>query len=133
MVAVKVMLCVTMRILAGVCYLALTWPYGIGVPTVYTVFDEVLVALGERLKFIVFPTTEKQCRDASKIFTEKQQLPISGIIAALDGWAVTIEKPKIKDTKIPRKYRNRKGFFAIVVHVAVVADYKFVFVAATLY
>lgn len=65
------------------------------------------------------------------MFIDKQRSSITVIIGALDGWVVTISKPKITETKIPRKYCNRKFFFAIVLQAAVSVDYRFVFVTST--
>lgn len=130
-IPVETMLCVTMRLLAGASYLDVSWPYGISVPSVYVVFDEVLIALDRALQNIVFPRTEEECRTESLRFSEKRRSPIKGIIAALDGVAVAIEKPSRTDVSDPKKYRNRKNFFAILVQAAVTADYKFVFISAT--
>ena len=130
-ITVETMLCVSMRFLAGTSYLDVSWPYGISVPSVYNIFEEVLFALDAGLNNIKFPTTEGECRKESDLFISKRKTPIHGIIAALDGLAVAIEKPKSAEVSDPKKYRNRKNFLAVVVQAAVTADYKFVFVSAT--
>lgn len=130
-IGVETMLCVSMRLLAGASYLDVSWPYGISVSSVYEIFQEVLTSLDRCLKNICFPKTEAECRRESLRFISKRRSPITGIIAALDGVAVAIEKPSTRDVSDPKKYRNRKNFFAILVQAAVTADYKFVFVSAT--
>lgn len=107
---VEVMLCVTMRIFPGACYLDLTWPYGISLPTVYTVFNEFLVALDERLQNIPFPITGEECLHVSQMNIHKRWPPITGIIGALDGWEVDTAKRNIADSETPRKLQQ-EGFF----------------------
>ena len=55
--------------------------------------------------------------------------PIRGIIAALDGIAIEIMRPRAGSTPDARKYFNRKGFYSLCVQAAVGADYKFYFVS----
>lgn len=55
---------------------------------------------------------------------------MTGIIAALDYLADKISNPWTDDINDPRKYYNRKGFFAISVQAAVSADYRFLYVSS---
>jgi len=127
---VKTMLCTTLRILAGASYLDVRWPYGVARSTTYTIFYETLEVLNKVLPAIRFPVTNAECREKAQQFRSKRRSPLYGIVAALDGIAITISQPKISETPDPRKYYNRKGFFALCVQVAVGADYKFLFVSA---
>lgn len=129
-VPVEVMLCVTLRILAGASYLDVGWPYGIGSTTTYQVFTQTLHALNQCLDPIIFPQSESECREEANRFRRNRRSPLYGIIAALDGIAIAIQQPRLLDTPDPRKYYNRKGFFAICVQAAVAANYKFLFVSA---
>lgn len=130
-VSVDVMLCVTLRVLAGASYLDVSWPYGIAISTVYLVFNDTIAAIDHALGNIRFPKTEEDCRIQSDKFRELRSSPIAGVIGALDGIAVEIRQPQVCDVPDPRKYYNRKGFFGIVVQAVASADYKFTFVSAT--
>lgn len=130
-ITVETMVCITMRILAGASYLDVSWPYGVSVPSVYKIFHEVLIALDGALKNINFPRSEEECQKESARFACKRRSPILGVIAALDGIAIKIQKPSQREVSDPRKYRNRKNFFAVLVQAAVSADYRFTFVSAT--
>lgn len=77
-----------------------------------------------------FPVSEAQCKHGSEQFRRLKRSLFDGIIATLDGIAFKICQPRLNDTPDPRKYFNRKGFFAICFQAAVSADYKFVFVSA---
>lgn len=129
-VSVEIMLMITLRMLGGASYLDVSWPYGVSKSTVYSVFHETIDILHNKLRNIHFPRTEQQCRSESEKFRKMRRSPLNGIVAALDGIAVAIVKPRSDHIEDPRKYYNRKGFFAIVVQAAVSADYKFLFVSA---
>ena len=125
------MMCITMRMLAGASYLDLSWPYGISKSAVYDVFHEILLILDEVLPPIVFPQSPEECvREADK-FCNSRNTPFYGAICALDGCAVEIREPSVTEVSDPRKYRNRKGFFALVLQAAVTSEYRFVFISAT--
>lgn len=130
-VSTEVMLCVTLRILAGASYLDVSWPYGISTSTVYSVFHETLQALDETLSNIIFPIEEQHCVQEATRFKKMRRSPLNGIIGALDGIAIEIQQPSSKDVADARKYFNRKGFFALAVQAVVTADYRFTFVSAT--
>lgn len=129
-VSVDVMLCVSLRLLAGASYLDVSWPYGIGVSTVYEIFEQTIDALDQSLRNIQFPTTESACTNEAQKFCDLRKTPIVGIIGALDGIAIAIQQPRLNDAPDARKYFNRKGFFALVVQAVASADYKFTFVSA---
>ena len=57
--------------------------------------------------------------------------PLRGIVAALGGIAIAIKHPSRSNVPDPKKYFNRKRFFARCVQVAVGAEYKFLCVSAT--
>jgi hypothetical protein len=59
-VDVKIMLAVTLRLLAGASYLDVGWPYGIAESTVYRIADETLQAIDEALDNIQFPSCESK-------------------------------------------------------------------------
>jgi hypothetical protein len=59
-VDVKIMLSVTLRLLAGASYLDVGWPYGIAESTVYRISDETLQAIDEALDNIQFQSCESK-------------------------------------------------------------------------
>lgn len=125
------MLCVAIHMLAGTSYLDGSSKFGISVPSLNAILEEVHISLDHALKNKSFQKSEANCHRESVRFSEKRRSPISGMLAALDGVAIDIEKQFCNDVSGPKKYRNRETFFAIVVQKAVTADYKFIFVSAT--
>jgi hypothetical protein len=119
-----------MRFLAGGQPLDLGWPYGIADSTVYMVIDETLASMDVMLDNIKFPQTEYDCIHEAAAFQKLRSSPFRGIIAAMDGIAVAITCPRLSCCPDPRKYYNRKGFFAISVQACVSASYKVTFVSA---
>lgn len=119
---------ITLRLLAGASYLDVSWPYGVARSTVFTLFDQCLFALNSALGKIRFPVSEEECHIAARRFKMERKSPFYGVISALDGLAVKIVQPK--NVPDPRKYFNRKSFFAVVVQAACTADHKFSFVSA---
>jgi hypothetical protein len=126
----RVMLAVTMRYLAGGQALDLGWLFGIAASITYQVIDENLEAINRHLKNVPFPETEANCQQEAAAFMRLRNSPLRGIIAALDGIAVGIFCPRLSCCPDPRKYYNRKGFFAICVQACVSALYKISFVSA---
>jgi DDE superfamily endonuclease len=121
-VGIDVMLALTLRILAGASYLDL-WPYGNADCTVYTVVDERLDALEFVLTNINFLISETECTAEAIKFQNARRSPICGIVAALDGIAVAIQRPSNRDGQHARNCFNRKRFYSICVQAAVGADY----------
>jgi hypothetical protein len=126
----EVMLAISLRILAGACYLDVAWPYGVAEVTVYAILDETLRVIDRVLDNIHFPSSEAECLAEAKTFQAARGSPLFGIIAALDGIAISIHCPRRTECSDPRKYYNRKGFYAICVQAAVTADYRVRFVSA---
>lgn len=124
-------LLITLRLLAGGKYLDLSWPYGDADSTVYSIFDETLTAIEMSLRGnISFPKTERDCRKEARKFQHLRRSPIHGIISALDGVAIAIQSPTLEEVPNPRKYLNRKRFYAICVQAVFGADYRFQFLSA---
>lgn len=129
-VTVQVMLPITLRMLAGARYLDLFWSYGIGRSTCFEIFDECLEGLNKVLGRIYFPITEQECLGATETYVKSRKvLPIKGVISSLHGIDVKIEQPTNETD--PRKYFNRKQFFAIVVQAACMTDFRFSFASAS--
>lgn len=130
-VKVEVMLAVALRILAGASYLDVSWPYGIATSTVYDIFHEMLEAMDNVLPKIQFPKSEQEYLEAAETYVRLSKVPIKSVVSSLDGIAIEIKQPSCRDTSDPKKYYNRKKFFAICVQAAVTANYKFVFLSAS--
>lgn len=130
-IEVSVMLACTLRILAGANYLDISWPYGLSISSVYSCFEQCSYALNRTLKILRCPKSEEECMLESLKFKSNRRSPITGIIGAIDGIAIEIEKPTLNCVPDPRKYMNRKGFFAIVGQALVNSEYKFLFFSAT--
>ena len=129
-VGIDAKVCITLRLLAGASYLDVGWAYEVGKTSPNAIFRGTLHALNCVLPNLTFPTSEADCAHHARLFHHTRRSPISGIIAALDGIAISIRQPKLSAAPDPRKYYNRKGFYAICVQAAVSADYKFLFISA---
>lgn len=116
--------------MAGASYLDVGWPYGISTPKVYSLFHRTLTVLDDMLPPLQFPQSEEECHTAASNFQKLQNTPLHAIIAALDGIAISIRQPSLREVSDPRKYYNRKGYYALCVQAAVTADYRFVFLSS---
>lgn len=119
---VEIMMCITLRIIAGVSYLVVDWPYGVEGSTVYIIFEEILEALNNALSSILFPKSPAECLHETQKFSVLRKIPLHGFLAALDGIDIYIKQSSLYNAPDPRKYFKRKGFYAIAVQAAVSAD-----------
>ena len=115
-VSVEVSLSVTLRYRAGGSYLDICDIHHITEPTFFRVKSRTLVALDFALKDeIRFPDTEDERQDTASGFEVKTGNVMQWCLGALDGLAVKIKDPYLFDCPNPISYRNRKGFFAVLV------------------
>ena len=129
-VSVEVSLSVTLRYLAGGSYLDICDIHHITEPTFFRVKSRTLVALDFALQDeIRFPSTEDERRDTASGFEVKTGGVMKGCLGALDGLAVKIKEPSLFDCPNPTSYRNRKGFFAVLVQA--ICDSKRLFTFAS--
>lgn len=82
------------------------------------------------LNNILFPTTQSDFDRQSHLFARDGRNPLRGCVSAIDGLAVRIQRPSVRDAPNPIAYYNRKGFFAVNVQAAVGADFKVQFLSA---
>lgn len=82
------------------------------------------------LNNILFPTTQSDFDRQSHLFARDGRNPLRGCVSAIDGLAVRIRRPSVRDAPNPIAYYNRKGFFAVNVQAAVGADFKVQFLSA---
>jgi len=64
----------------------------------------------EHLKF---PSTEAEFSRQSELFSRWQRNPLRGCVAAIDGLALRIQRPRVTDVPNPMAYWTRKGFFLL--------------------
>lgn len=115
--------------LAGTSYLDVSWPYGIGFSTVYSILFDALTDMDNILQPLKFPQPTEECRKEANKFMVNRRSPLRRIVTALEfRWNRNrITQPCKSDVEGPRKYYNRKKFFALCVQAAVTTDYKLVF------
>ena len=121
----EVKLAITLRCLAGGSYQDLSLIYSTGVSYFYDIVhkvcrdwinnDEILPYLGENY----LNNTDEMKRVAREFELKGGSRGIlRGVIGALDGWLVRIQRPTLKDGIVnPGGFFNRKGFFAVNVQV----------------
>jgi len=77
-----------------------------------------------------FPSTEAEFSRQRGLFSRGQRNPLRGYVAAIDGLALRIQRPRVTDVPNPMAYWTRKGCIALNVQAAVRADYKILFFSA---
>lgn len=76
------------------------------------------------LENIRFPSTTAELDAQSELLSRGGHNPLRGCVAAVDGIALRIRRPRVSDVPNPSSYWTRKGFFAVNVKAAVGGDYK---------
>jgi hypothetical protein len=116
--------------LLGGHYLDIVDLHGIRESTFYTVIDRTLYALEVATKCeIHFPSNEQERRVVASGFAKKTGGIMKGCLSALDSLAVKIKEPHLSECENPSAYKNRKGFFAIVVQAMCDVNILFTFVS----
>ena len=114
----KTALAVTLRWLAGASYIDLCFSWGISMGSFYAddgVLWGTMDAINEAFD-IGLPLTDS--RELSKIAREYSYYSyghITNVVSAIDGWVCRTRCPTYDEVMFPAHYRNRKGFFGIVV------------------
>lgn len=127
-VSVQVILCITLRLLAGARYLDLFWSDNVGGLTIFEIFPECLRAPDLTLDMIVFPGPEEEFLCVTETYiVPRKVLPIKGVISSLNGLAIKIEQPF--DVVNQRKYENIKSIWAIVIQASCTANNRFTFLS----
>lgn len=132
-VSLKLKLMVTLRLLAGASYLDMIW-YGIGLESVHPMFVTTLDRLNRVLDNVRIPDTNEKWAALAERWSikmmEKRLFDIlPGTVLAGDGLAIPIVAPDEKDRGglDLSKFRNRKGFYALIVQAFCDCDCKFVY------
>jgi hypothetical protein len=122
-ILLQIKLCITLRILAGASYLDMIW-YGVSIGYVETIFKDCLSLIHRALPDdYIFDFNERT--DFNRMAHEWSQIMIrrrshdlmKGTILAGDGLVIEIQGGTEEDRGglDPAAFRNRKGFFAVIV------------------
>jgi hypothetical protein len=131
-VPTKLKLAVTLRFLAGGSYLDIALCHGVSPNHVSKIVRQTVDAL--LLEYgtddLVGLSVEKFgdaafLERAEASFGRKNCGYVRGCVGAIDGCAIKINKPSLRDTPAPRHYYNRKGFFATVLQATCDGNRKF--------
>lgn len=125
----EIKVAISIRILAGGSYLDLMPLFDVSVAHIYKIFDEFLDWV---LKSLDFPLA-KYLHNENWTALESIAAPFSfgsngvfhGTIGAIDGLAVRIRSPRLKEVADPGNYYCRKGFFALNVQAICDRSKKF--------
>ena len=107
---------------AGGSYIDIYQMHGVGIKTFYDIVWDVCTAITECLPItFVRPDKDKdaELERLASYFDAQGTGVLQGCVAAIDGMAVRIYKPKPSDAPDPVHYYNRKGFYAVVLQAAV--------------
>ena len=117
LIAGKLKIAVSIRLLAGGSYLDLVPLFGVSSSHLYNIFEQFLQWIISTLEFPLVAwlrqgnwTAIQALADA---FAEKSDGIFYGPFGALDGLAVRIRGPSIKVVPDPGNYYCRKGFYAL--------------------
>jgi DDE superfamily endonuclease len=112
-----VKLALSIRILAGGSYLDIVPMFQVSTSWLYTIFEDFLEWI---LQAFEFPLTrilrERKLgllEDIANRFAEKTNGTFYGVFGSLDGLAIRIRSPTLKEVSDPGNYYCRKGFYAL--------------------
>ena len=113
----EVKIALTIRILAGASYLDLMLLYGVKRPSLYRAFHEGIRWINESFTFPLGRWIKDQdtaaLNELANGFADRSDGVFFGCIGALDGIAIRIDSPTMKEDENPGQYFCRKGFFAL--------------------
>jgi len=126
-------LVVTIRLLAGGSCLDLIPLFGLAKSTVCAVFDEVIGWIIKTLKFPLVSVLRDEkwelLHELAQQFAEKSGGHFYGTFGSLDGLAVRITSPRLKDIPDPGNFCCRKGFCALNVQAICDKNKRFLWVS----
>lgn len=113
----EIKLAVCIRLLAGGSYLDLVPLFGIGSSYVYVLFENFLHWIMSTFEFPLVQLLRQRDWKSLKLlangFAEKTNGVFYGPFGALDGLAVRVKCPTLKEVADPGNYYCRKGFYAV--------------------
>ena len=117
----------SVRLLAGGSYLDLVPQFGVSTTHLYKVFDQFVDQVLQEFDFPLVGWLRQRNWEAlealANAFAEKTGGVFYGPFAAIDGLAVRVRSPTLKEVADPGNYYCRKGFFALNVQ-AICNKYK---------
>jgi DDE superfamily endonuclease len=113
----EIKLALSIRMLAGASYLDLMLLYGVKSSSLYRCFHECIGWINESFTFPLSKWLKSldtaALREVSDGFAERSDFAFSGCIGAVDGIAIWINCPTMKEDGNPGQYYCHKGFFAL--------------------
>lgn len=120
---------ISLRVLAGGSYLDLMPLFDVSVAHVYAIFNEFLdwVLKAFHFPFVGYIKDENTTAlaEIATQFSHGSNGIFSGIIGAIDGIAIRIRSPQLKEVWDPGNYYCRKGFYALNVQAICDRSKKF--------
>jgi hypothetical protein len=133
-VPLELKLCVALRLLAGASYLDMIW-FGVGSANIHRTFEFTVNLIDKAIpdkESFAFPTCEEEfiavCQEWSDIQIRKRGIDLMpGTFLAGDGVVIQIACPSVADRAglDLTAYRNRKGYFGLIVQAFCDAYGKF--------
>ena len=122
----ELQLAASLRWLAGANHMCQQDNYEVGVSSFYECLWRVVYALDCILPDPVFnPQDANQMASLARNMHSRSRGTMAGCVGALDGMAIRIKRPQLKDCPNPALYKNRKGFYSINLQAIADADRRF--------
>ena len=80
-----------------------------------------------------FPSSPADLKKAADEFYALTNGALPGVVSALDGIAIEIQRPRKSEHPRPKRFYNRKGFFALVLQACCDARLRFTFAGIDCY
>lgn len=127
-ITTKTALAVTLRWLAGASYIDLCFTWGISMGSFYTdggILWGTIEAIDQIFE-IGLPLNEvKELQKVARKYSDYSNGHIKNVVSAIDGWVCRTRCPTSDEVMFPAHYRNRKGFFGIVVIAGCESNLRF--------
>ena len=125
-VAPELQLSMVLRYCAGGSYLDITLLHGVHRATFFAILRRVVAAINSMTQ-LTFSTDLVSLQEAARGFQGRMNNPLRGCVAALDGLAIKIVRPRSSLCPNSKDYYSRKSIFAFNLQAACDSRYKFVF------
>jgi hypothetical protein len=123
----EIKLAITLRLCAGARWQDLRRIYRVSKKSVYTCFHSVIDAINYVDDISIRLDDELHLSKLSAGFDRNSDGLLKGCITVIDGYAIPISKPKLRDCPNPSSYYCRKGFYSIVLQAGCDANRRFTF------
>jgi hypothetical protein len=130
-IPIELQLSMTLRYLAGGAVVDIIDLHGVAYSTFYTCLWRTLEALDKAFKLSFDVTDNTEMANLEEGFAQLTGHVLRGIVGALDGLAIKIQKPWVQEVPDPMAFFNRKGFFAVNVQAICDSNRRFKWYAAS--